>query len=389
MFFSAVRTLLSALALSVSLLGLSAPPGRADSNVAGVAVRSGTTQEVRALLSRKLGPKLDRPITLTDGSRTVTRARRELGVRLDMDRMMQGVRANQKYVPLMFTADLGVMKDALARIDHAFYQAPINAKPYAYKGQVYIDPGTYKRVLNIPTTAATIKKGVEQDASTRYVRVALGKSPPTLTADRLKGINGRLSSYATTAANNASRNRNIRISVEAIDGTLLSPGETFSLNDTVGRRTKERGFQEATVFVDAEKVQGVGGGVSQITGTLFNAAALAGLNILEVNPHSRPVAYIPIGRDATVAWKYKDLKFKNNTDAPVYIQYTFRNQRLHATFYGKKMAGQTVTLTPRVQKLAPGKVNAQLYRTVKQNGKVVAKSRLFSHQYRWDPKSKG
>ena len=80
----------------------------------------------------------------------------------------------------------------------------------------------------------------------------------------------------TTTSANAKRNNNIQIAAESIDGTLLSPGEVFSLNQTVGKRTQARGFRTAPVFVNAEKVPGVGGGVSQITGTLFNAAALAG-----------------------------------------------------------------------------------------------------------------
>jgi vancomycin resistance protein YoaR len=162
----------------------------------------------------------------------------------------------------------------------------------------------------------------------------------------------------------------------------------FSLNETVGKRTQARGYRTATVFVDAEKVPGIGGGVSQITGTLFNAAARAGLPIKEVNPHSRPVAYLPIGLDATVAYGVSDLKFANNTKAPVYIAYSFDNRRLRATIYGAKVAGRRVSLRPAVQKLGPGKINAQLYRVIKDNGKVVAKERLFTHQYRWDPKPK-
>jgi vancomycin resistance protein YoaR len=189
----------------------------------------------------------------------------------------------------------------------------------------------------------------------------------------------------TTTSANAKRNINIKIAAEAIDGTLLSPGEVFSLNDVVGKRTQARGYRTATVFVNAEKVPGVGGGVSQITGTLFNAAALAGLSIKEVNPHSRPVAYLPVGRDATVAYGDLDLKFANNTKAPVYIAYSFDNPRLRATIFGAKTAGRKVSLRPVVQRLGPGKVNAQLYRVIKQSGKVTAKERLLNHQYRWKP----
>lgn len=299
--------------------------------------------------------------------------------------MMAGVRARQKYVPLLLTADLGVMKDALARVSRGFYQPPVDAEPFLHRGQVRVSPGTYERRLNVPTTATRLKQQVEGDAAARYLIVALDKKPPVLTADRLKGITGVLGTYGTTAADNAGRDRNIEIAVEAIHGTLLSPGETFSLNATVGRRSKARGFKEATVFVDAEPVPGVGGGVSQVTGTLFNAAALAGMRIDQVNPHSRPVSYIPLGRDATVAWGSKDLKFTNTTGHHVYVKYTFEKQRLRATLFGKTATGQQVRLTPRVQRRGPGRIDAQLYRVVKQDGKVVAKERLFDHNYRWNP----
>jgi vancomycin resistance protein YoaR len=317
--------------------------------------------------------KLAQPIRLTDGKTTVTRTRRELGFSL----------ASKS--PVAFKVDKGALKDALSRIAPKFRHEAENAKPYAYNGKVRIDPGSYARALNVPTTAEKIYQAVSQDAAATKFTVSLDKKPPVLTAARLKGVDGRLSSYATTAADNENRNVNVSLAVQAIDGTLLSPGETFSLNETVGRRSREKGYQATTVFIDRKKAKDLGGGVSQVTGTLFNAAALAGLRIDEVNPHSRPVSYIPVGRDATVAYGAKDLKFTNNTGAPVYIAYSFDGDRLRATFYGKKVPGNVVALRPVVKRLGPGKVDASLYRTVKKDGKVVAKARLFSHQYRWKP----
>jgi vancomycin resistance protein YoaR len=290
---------------------------------------------------------------------------------------------------LYLSVDKGALKNALERVAPKFAAPPRNARPFVYRGVVRIAPGAHRRALNVPTTAERIARTVEKNPGTRRFAVALVKDPPVLSADRLKGINGVLGIYSTSASFNAKRNRNINLSINAIDGTLLSLGETFSLNDTVGKRTQARGFRTAPVFEDNEKVPGIGGGVSQVTGTLFNAAALAGLDIVEVHPHSRPVAYIPIGRDATVAYGAKDLKFKNNTKAPVYIAYTFKNQRLQATLFGKKTPGRRVSLRPLVQRKAPGNVSAQLYRVVKVNGKVKAKERLFSHRYKWEPEKRG
>jgi vancomycin resistance protein YoaR len=336
-----------------------------------------------AALAKRYNSKLDAPIALTDGARKATRTRRELGIRLDLARMKAAAKNNR--APLYLIADKSAMKDALERIAAGFRYPARNAKPYVYRGQVRIDTGAYSRALNVSTTAERLSRAIYEKPNIRRFTVSLDKKPPVLTAARLRGINGVIGTFSTTAAPNAKRNHNIALSVGRINGALLSPGETFSLNDTVGERTHATGFLTAPVFEDGEKVPGIGGGVSQVTGTLFNAAALAGLKINEVYPHSRPVAYIPIGRDATVAYGAKDLRFTNNTKAPVYISYTFRNQRLTATFFGQKAPGRRVSLRPRVKRNGPGNISAELYRVVKVKGKVARKERLFTHRYKWEP----
>jgi vancomycin resistance protein YoaR len=323
--------------------------------------------------------RLDVSLYLTDGLRTVVRTRRELGFQL----------ASRPGQPITFAVDRGALKAALRRIAPRFRQAAVNARPYVYRGTLKIDPGSYSRALNVPATAERLAAVVALNPATVRFRVSLDKKPPVLTAVRLKGITGVLGSYSTTARRNPKREKNIRLAVNSIDGTLLSPGETFSLKQTIGKLTQASGYRTAPVFIQAETVPGIGGGVSQVTGTLFNAAALAGLKIVEVHPHSRPVSYIPVGRDATFSYGAKNLKFTNQTRAPVYIAYSFHGRRLRATFYGRKKPGQKVTLRPRVQRLGLGRINAQLFRVVRQNGKVVAKERLLRHAYRWNPRTRG
>ncbi len=319
------------------------------------------------------GNRLAVPVLLTDGTNSVKRTRKELGFTL------------VSQLPVRFAVDKARLKDALGSLAKNFRAEAVNARPVLYKGAFSVKPGQSARALNVSTTAEMIANAVSANPAKTRFNVSLDKKPSALTTDRLKGINGKLAQFSTVASGTEARDTNIAIAVNDINGILLSPGETFSLNEVVGRRTKAKGYKEAPVFVNAKKVPGVGGGVSQVTGTLFNAAALAGLKIVEVNPHSRPVAYLPLGRDATVAYGSKDLKVKNDTDAPVYITYTFASDRLTATFWGKKVAGQKITLRPSVQRLGVGKVNVQLYRVTKVNGKVTGKEKLLSHGYRWKP----
>lgn len=114
-----------------------------------------------------------------------------------------------------------------------------------------------------------------------------------------------------------SRVENINIACGAINGIAVYPGGTFSFNDTVGRRTAERGYEDAPVIVDGHKEQGCGGGVCQVSSTLYMAAVKAGLTIDERHPHSHSVAYAPKGMDATVVSGEKDLKITNSTDGVV------------------------------------------------------------------------
>jgi vancomycin resistance protein YoaR len=315
------------------------------------------------------GPTPAGSVTLTDGVRTVKRTQKDLGLG------PSGV-------------DPTALRAALKRLAPTFHQDAVDAKPFVYRGQVQIDPGSYSRALDVEATAHHMPEAYRKNPHLTTFRVALTKKPPVLTAERLKGINGVLGTITTHAWVNEKRNKNIRLAVGRIDGTFLSPGETFSLNKTVGERTQQSGFRTAPIFVNAEVTPGIGGGVSQVTGTLFNAAARAGLRIDEAYLHSRPVKYLPIGYDATVVWGEHDMRFANDSGSPAYIAMSFEKQNLTATIFGAKRPGRQVTLNADVQHLAPGKIDSTLYRTIRQNGKVNDKRVIATNKYRWDPTKK-
>ena len=133
-------------------------------------------------------------------------------------------------------------------------------------------------------------------------------------------VRERVSTFTTYFPYAEYRNVNIGRAAEIVDGTLLKPGETFSLNDTVGERTEANGFTKGFVINDGILVQDLGGGVSQMATTLFNAMFFAGLEDVEHKPHSFYIDRYPIGREATVVWGALDLKFKNDTPYGVLIE---------------------------------------------------------------------
>jgi vancomycin resistance protein YoaR len=229
-----------------------------------------------------------------------------------------------------------------------------------------------------------VTQQVESNASARLLKVAANQRAPRLTRARLKGVNAVIGTMTTRFnPGNVKRTNNMRIAIAAIDGTLLSPGETFSLNGTVGDRTQAKGYRTTTIFKSGYKVSGIGGGVSQVTGTLFNAALLANLPIVTYRTHSRPVAYIPIARDATVSYGDFDMKFKNDKPAPIFIQYRLRGNRATATLFGPRST-QKVSLRAVSKRIGPREIKAQLYRTVRQNGKVVKKEKVGDSHYKWN-----
>ncbi len=126
---------------------------------------------------------------------------------------------------------------------------------------------------------------------------------------------------ARTSTSGSSDNRvnNIELALETLNGTCVQPGETFSFNGTIGQRTTERGYKMAGAFSSGMATEEVGGGICQVSTTLFNAVVKADLQVVERQPHSRPIHYVDEGKDAAVSWPNQDFKFTNNTDFPVYI----------------------------------------------------------------------
>ncbi len=142
---------------------------------------------------------------------------------------------------------------------------------------------------------------------------------PPMTEEQGKTINRVLAYFTTRFPGDYNRSMNIRLAASKIDGRMLLPGETFSFNEATGYRTKEAGYLEAPVFLDGKLVPDAGGGACQVSTTLFNAVLLSGLSVISRTPHFAPVAYVPIGRDATVADKYIDFAFKNTLNHPIFI----------------------------------------------------------------------
>ena len=142
----------------------------------------------------------------------------------------------------------------------------------------------------------------------------------------------RLSNFSTEFKN-SSKNRadNIALASKSINDEIVMPGEIFSYNEAVGPTTKNNGYKLGHIFIKGKKSKGYGGGVCQVSSTLFNAAEQAGMEIVERHPHSLPVDYVPEDKDAATSYGVIDLKFKNTTDSPVKIKSWIENETVNVS----------------------------------------------------------
>lgn len=200
------------------------------------------------------------------------------------------------------------------------------------------------------------------------------------------------------------RTHNIRIAAQALDGTVLMPGERFSFNQTVGPRAEAAGFREAPVVLAGQLVPDIGGGVCQVSSTLFNAVLYAEMKIDTRVSHSIPATYVPMGRDATVAYDYLDFEFTNPTDAPVLIHASLSKDKVTVELLGKEKPAVVELMTtidavlnptieevmdptlPKGSRLVERKpvkgYRITLYRVVKEGDRILLKERVGKSYYK-------
>ncbi|MDR1538105.1 MAG: VanW family protein [Clostridiales bacterium] len=174
-----------------------------------------------------------------------------------------------------------------------------------------------------------------ENTETHSSALNIKADPIYSTAKSTEGY-GLLGSYTTYTTNVANRNTNIRIASESLNGTRLSPGTTFSFNGTLGFTSKDKGYKEAGILVNGKPDTGLGGGICQVSSTMYNAVLAAKQKIVERHAHSAAVGYVPAGRDATVSYGSLDFKFQNITSSNMYMTLDYNNQKLTVSIYGKR-----------------------------------------------------
>ena len=212
---------------------------------------------------------------------------------------------------------------------------PVDAGFTVSGDSVRVVPARDGTELDVPTTARRLLRAATSPTNRSATIVVARAAPERSTAEvRAMGIDRQMGSYKTYYSGTADRITNLRLGVTYLDGTLVPPGGTFSLNSAIGERTVERGFRSAPVIIGTEFEEEVGGGTSQVATTVFNAAWESGLRITERNPHSLYISRYQLGRDATVYWPSLDLKFQNDTKSWVLVKGSPESDGIRVSIYG-------------------------------------------------------
>ena len=230
----------------------------------------------------------------------------------------------------------GAAADAYFRALARRVDRPALDAQFAASGErVQVVPARDGVELDVPATARALL-GAALRPENRVAQLQVGRATPERTTpDALAmGIDRRMASYKTYYSGTADRITNLELGVRKLDGTLVAPGGTFSLNEAIGERTVERGFRPAPVIIGTKFAEEVGGGTSQVATTAFNAAWEAGLRITERNPHSLYISRYQLGRDATVYWPSLDFKFVNDTKSWVLVKGFAESDGISIAIYG-------------------------------------------------------
>lgn len=296
--------------------------------------------------------------------------------------------------------------DLLAQLN----REPVNASFTVKNGNASIEPhaaGMKIERATLESIAAELEKNenMEKVLPVEYIlpEITTEKAKDMMFKDQLATMSTR---FSTSNENDKNRGENIKLAVSKINGRILVPGDVFSFNDIVGPRTEEGGYQTAHTYVAGKVVDGIGGGICQVSSTLYGAVLKSDLEVVERRNHTFTVGYVPYGQDATVSYGSTDFRFKNSTRWPIKIEAGItKNNDVFFTFVGTNEAPEkkviisqdivkTIPFTTKYiddPNMAEGKTSVRqagkegyvvdTFKTIKIDGKVISETKLHRSTY--------
>ncbi|MBC2581508.1 VanW family protein [Clostridium sp. DJ247] len=271
--------------------------------------------------------------------------------------------SGEKQYELKFSYNPEPINNLISGIEKDVNKDPVDAKIRRTKGSFAITPEQNGKKLQKDALHKEILSNVNgsigQDITIKAPIETVGAK---ITQDKLSSVNSRIGTFSTDYASISSPERanNIVLSTRSINGKVLMPGDTFSFNDVVGERTADRGYQSAPVIIGNQIDSGLGGGICQVSTTLYNAVLKSNIKATVRAHHTLPSHYVPLGMDATVDWGNLDYKFKNTLDYPLYIEGSTAGGSVVFNIYSNDSLADTVT-----------DLRSQVYQTIQPGVKYI------------------
>lgn len=273
---------------------------------------------------------------------------------------IKDINSRKNKIPLSFSYDEEKLKTYEKKIESDVAQPDKDATLSINGSSITVNPEVEGVTVNEEELDEKLRENINGEINPETnITVKVEKTKPRVTKEDLAKVKGLMGTFSTSYATSPlGRCKNIEISTAALNGTVVMPGEVFSFNATVGPRTIERGYQEAGTFVGNKIEPGIGGGICQVSTTLYRAVMKANLRSIERTNHSMAVGYTEPGLDATVAYGYLDYKFKNTYDFPIYIQGITQGKALTYNVYGDPSAlnGKTYEMISEILETIPPQI---------------------------------
>lgn len=268
----------------------------------------------------------DRAISIGRGSDIFTNAKTKLNLRLGKNIKLD----------VDTTYDENKLKEYIKNLSEEINISPIDSSIAIENDKFSVSKEIYGINLNQDKLFKEINKQII-NKDFKNVDIPIESINPKYTYEKLSNINSVLGQYETKFnLKNQNRVSNIKLAINKINNVLIDSKEEFSFNDIIGKRSTGQGFKNAPIIVNGEMQLGMGGGICQVSSTVYNAALYSGLEIVQARNHSIPSGYIQKGRDATVSYGNIDLVFKNNYRYPVLIKNEVKADKIITTIYGNE-----------------------------------------------------
>jgi vancomycin resistance protein YoaR len=300
------------------------------------------------------------PISLKYKEKTWSISNKDIELDIDADKLAQQAynvgrvgnivnRLQERYltvnhgytIPMSLRYNQTKLQEFINKVADTVYSNPQNASLTYQNSKIIIQPERNGYKVDVAKTWADLTAIINIQLPVT-LELTVNEIPPAILSQDLVDMDSLLSIYTTQFdPYDKNRSQNINLAAKNINNILVRPNEVFSFNKYVGERLSENGYKEAPVFIEGKLSLDWGGGVCQVSSTLYNAALLADMAIEERTSHFHPPGYVPLGQDATVADNLLDFKFKNTTGNNIYITCDVSNKELIVQMFGKRNPAAT------------------------------------------------